>query len=153
MNNYNESRKAIHALRCKDEVLFRMAVSHLMDVGIRHLTEENINQTCEEIMRENDKFHFMTNEYKCDLVRLAGELAKIDHIHLLTYISREMYYHVDAGFSYQHAIEIISKLIDFIEYDAEDCQHLHEIMKECDIDDEDLEFIGYGYMIPSEEEE
>lgn len=153
MNNYNESRTAIHSLRCKDEVLFRMAVSHLMDVGIRHLTEENINQTCEEIMKQDDSHSFMTNRFQCAIVRMAGELTKFDHTHLLTYISREVYYHVDNSFGFQRAVEMITRLIDYIEFDAEDCHHLHEIMKECDIDDNELRVIGYDYMIPNEEEE
>lgn len=153
MSTYNESRKTLHAIRRRDEVLFRMAISHLMDVGVRHLTEENINQTCELIMQEDDKNRFMTNEYQCAIVRTAGELAKLPSTDLLTYISREVHYQVDNGFGFQHAVEIISKLIDHIEYDAEDSLHLYEIMQECDVDDDDLRFIGYDYMIPSDEDD
>ena len=42
---YAESKKILDKIRSKDEVMFRMAISHLMDVGIRHLTEENILET------------------------------------------------------------------------------------------------------------
>ena len=41
----------------------------------------------------------MTNNYKCDLVRMASELAKIQHIHLLVYIQREVAY--DVGDNYE----------------------------------------------------
>jgi hypothetical protein len=92
--SYKESKKQLDILRRKDEMMFRMAISHLMDVGIRHLTEENIESTCKEIMKEDDSKAFMTNEFKCALIRMAGELAKIDHIHLLVYISKEIYYDV-----------------------------------------------------------
>lgn len=92
--NYTETKKQIDALRNRNEVLFRMAISHLMDVGIRHLTEENITETCAEIMKQDDSYSFMTNEYMCELVKLAGELAKIDHIQLLYYISKEVHYDV-----------------------------------------------------------
>jgi hypothetical protein len=91
---YKESRKQIEKIRCNDEMLFRMAISHLMDVGIRHLTEENIRECCEEIMKEDDSRSFMTNQFKCELVKTAGKLAQIDHIHLLYYISKEVYYDV-----------------------------------------------------------
>ena len=91
---YSESKRTLDKIRSYDEMMFRMAISHLMDVGIRHLDEENIKRTCEEIQKEDDRKSFMTNNYKCDLVRMAGELAKIEHIHLLVYIQREVVYDV-----------------------------------------------------------
>lgn len=93
--SYTESKKEIEAIRNRDEVMFRMAISHLMDVGIRHLTEEHIEKCCEEIMQQDDSHSFITNEFQCDLVRTAGELAQINHIYLLHYISKEVYYGVD----------------------------------------------------------
>lgn len=102
MNSYLESKNAIDNIRRYDEMMFRMAISHLMDVGIRHLDEENIKRTCEEIQKEDDSKSFMTNNYMCDLVRMAGELAKIDHIHLLVYIQREVVY--DVGDNYKEEI-------------------------------------------------
>lgn len=92
--SYKESEKHINEIRRRDEMMFRMAVSHLMDVGIRHLTDENVKATCESIMREDDSNSFMTNEYKCELVRMAAELAKLNHIHLLVYISQNVEYDV-----------------------------------------------------------
>lgn len=100
---YLESKKKIDEIRRYDEVMFRMAISHLVDVGIRHLDEENIERACEEIQKEDDRKSFMTNNYKCDLVRMAGELAKIDHIHLLVYIQREVTY--DVGDNYEEEYE------------------------------------------------
>lgn len=92
--NYKESEKHINEIRRRDEMQFRMAVSHLMDVGIRHLTDENVSATCESIMQQDDSHSFMTNEYQCELVRTAGELAKLNHIHLLVYISKNVEYDV-----------------------------------------------------------
>lgn len=97
---YAESKKALDKIRNSNhEMIFRMAISHLMDVGIRHLDEENIKRTCEEIQKEDDSKAFMTNNFKCELIRVAGELAKVDHIHLLVYIQREVFY--DVGDSYE----------------------------------------------------
>lgn len=101
---YAESKKMLDEIRNRNhEVIFRMAISHLMDVGIRHLNEENIKRTCEEIQKEDDSKAFMTNNFKCELIRVAGELAKIDHIHLLVYIQREVFY--DVGDSYEEENE------------------------------------------------
>ena len=94
MSSYAESKKKIEAIRNKDEMMFRMAISHLMDVGIRHLTEENIKENCEEIMKQDDSHSFMTNEFQCELIKTAGELAQIPHIELLVYIQREVDYNI-----------------------------------------------------------
>ena len=102
--DYLESKKKLDEIRNRNhEVVFRMAISHLMDVGIRHLDEKNIKRTCEEIQREDDSRAFMTNDFKCELIKVAGELAKIDHIHLLVYIQREVFY--DVGDNYEEENE------------------------------------------------
>jgi hypothetical protein len=92
--SYAETKKKLDEIRNKNEILFRMAISHLMDVGIRHLTEENVEETCTAIMKNDDSWSFMSNKFQCDIVKTAGELAKMDHIHLLVYISREVEYDV-----------------------------------------------------------
>ena len=100
---YKESKRALDKIRSYDEMMFRMAISHLIDVGIRHLDEENIKRTCRAIQKEDDSKSFMTNNYKCDLIRMAGEIAKIEHIHLLVYIQREIVY--DVGENYEEEDE------------------------------------------------
>ena len=77
------------------EITFRMAISHLMDVGMRNLTPELVNEAKNEIMKKDDSKMFVTNELLCDVVECAGELAKIDEIYLLVYISRNVEYDVD----------------------------------------------------------
>ena len=105
--NYSESEKKLNEIRKRDEMIFRMAISHLMDVGIRHLDEENIERTCKAIQEEDDSKSFMTNNFKCDLVRTAGELAKIEHIHLLVYIQREVAYDVGDNYEEENEDDII----------------------------------------------
>ena len=104
---YLESKKKIDEIRRYDEMMFRMAISHLIDVGIRHLDDENINRTCEEIQKEDDRKSFMTNNYKCDLIRMAGELAKIEHIHLLIYIQKEITYDIGENYEEENEDDII----------------------------------------------
>ena len=95
MSNYVENKKKIEEIRNNvGEPMFRMAISHLMDVGIRHLDEETVLETCNEIMKEDDSRSFMTNEFKCNLIKTAAKLAKISHIDLLVYIQREVVYNV-----------------------------------------------------------
>ena len=77
------------------EMIFRMAISHLMDVGMRNLTPELVNETKDEIMKKDDSKMFITNEALCNVVECAGELAKIDATYLLVYIGRNVEYDVD----------------------------------------------------------
>jgi hypothetical protein len=153
MSHYTENKNKIEVIRSKDEAMFRMAISHLMDVGIRHLTEENIKSTCEEIMKQDDSHSFMTNQYQCDLVIMAGELAKIPHIDLIVYISREVNYDVfDGGISYTRAIQMAQKCIDWITCDVE-LTDARADLNAIGFGDEELETLGYSYLLNNDEEE
>jgi hypothetical protein len=77
------------------EMIFRMSISHLMDVGMRNLTPELVNEAKDEIMKQDDGKMFVTNELLCNVVECAGELAKIDATYLLVYIGKNVAYDVD----------------------------------------------------------
>lgn len=94
IDNYKDAEKFLNELRNNDEMLFRMAISHLMDVGIRNLTEENVAYTCAEIRKQDDSHSFMTNEYQCAIVETAAEMAKVNHIALLKYIGKNVKYDI-----------------------------------------------------------
>lgn len=151
--NYVESKKKIDEIRNEDGMMFRMAISHLMDVGIRHLTEENIKETCEDIMKRDDKRAFMTNSFMCDLVKMAGELAKVDHIHLLNYISREVSYDVgDHSLSYNRAIRLLRGVIDY-NTEVMEIADAREDLLGIGFDEEELIELGYQFLFDSNEEE
>ena len=80
------------------EMTFRMAISHLVDVGMRNLTPELVNEAKDEIMKQDDRKMFVKNEVLCDVVECAGELAKINAIDLLVYIGRNVEYDVDGRY-------------------------------------------------------
>lgn len=95
MSNYIESKKEIDEIRNDvGEPIFRMAISHLMDVGIRNLDEASVRLTCNAINKEDDSHSYMTNDFKCEIVKTAARLAQISHIDLLVYIQREVVYDV-----------------------------------------------------------
>lgn len=158
MSNYAETKKKIDAVRKKDEVMFRMAISHLMDVGIRHLTEENVEETCENIMKEDDTNSFMTNEYKCDLVRMAFDLAQItrnSQVDLLVYIQREIDYDVFDGVTdYNKAIRLLIKCMGEIEQ-CYNCRNkaVLDVFQYIGFDDDELVNFGYGYLVEENERE
>ena len=150
MNNYSENKKQIDAIRNKyGELMFRMAISHLMDVGTRNLTEELVKETCEKIMQEDDSKAFMTNGFKCDLIRAAYELAQVSQINLLVYIQREIYYDIFDGMpSYDRAIQLLKGCMCNIEQ-WNDCRHELTLGEFEDIgfDDDELEAFGFGYVL------
>lgn len=149
--SYAESKKILDKIRGKDELMFRMAISHLMDVGIRHLTEENIISTCDSIVKRDDSKAFMTNEYMCDLVVMAGDIAKVPHTDLLVYIQREIEYDVfDGVMTYSRAMKVLRKCLDWIEDDNLDTLDTFECLG---LEDEEIESLGYGYLLNTKEEE
>ena len=72
--------------------LFRMSLTHLVDVGIRHLDDENVNEAVrqiaanEEADKANGAVPIMTAEFQCAIVRCAAELAKFSVWELFAYI-------------------------------------------------------------------
>lgn len=152
MSNYAESKKKFDEIRNKvGEMMFRMAISHLMDVGIRHLTEEIVEETCDKMMQEDDSRAFMTNDFKCALVRTAYELAQIPHADLLVYIQREVVYDVfDGGLSYERAIQLLKKCLDWIEADQLDTL---DIFKYLGLEEDEIESLGFAYLLDLREEE
>lgn len=152
MSNYAESKKILDNIRSRnDEAMFRMAVSHLIDVGIRHLTEENVKHTCQQIMQEDDSHSFMTNQYKCDLIWLAHELAQIPHIDLLVYIQREVDYDVmDNNPSYRRAVQLLRSCVDWTTCDQLPEDALSD-MYAIGFSDEEIEFVGMGHLLEKED--
>lgn len=155
MSTYNETANQLDIIRNRNELLFRMAISHLMDVGVRHLTEENVAQTCKEIMKQDDNNCFMTNEFQCEIVKVAAKIAKVDHIHLLTYIGRNVYWGVkDSTIGYQRAIELLIMCIESIyENHYEDCDDTLEELMGCGFNNRELRSLGFGYLFDVEMEE
>lgn len=155
MSNYIESKKEVETIRNKyGEMIFRAAISHLMDVGIRHLTEENVEETCKSIMQEDDSRSFMTNAFKCDIIRAAYGLSLISHIDLLVYIQREVTYDVFDGMpSYERVIELLKKCMGHIEVFEDDNIITLEVFEELGFDDDDLSALGFEYLLSESEEE
>ncbi len=75
-------------------VLFRMALTHLMDVGVRNLDEEAVEECIQQIMekdvadRTQGKISIMTPEFQCSIVRCAADLALFSIWDLFAYIKK-----------------------------------------------------------------
>jgi hypothetical protein len=76
--------------------LFRMGLTHLVDIGVRHLTEDNVKEAINQIVAKDkeDKAggvnSFMTAEFQCEILRCAAELAKFGVWDLFKYIKKHV---------------------------------------------------------------
>lgn len=145
---YEESKKKIEKIRDDyREHAFRAGISHLMDVGIRHLTKELVDATCEEIMQEDDTNHYMTNDFKCDILRVAYELAQIPHIDLLVYIQREVEYSVDEGVSYKRVIELLKDCVLRIEMGCHSDAETLDALENMEFEEDEIKVLGFEYLL------
>ncbi len=77
-------------------LLFRMGLTHLMDVGIRHLTKEIIISCYEQINKEeeeliaNGKHPIMTAEFQIQIIDCAYDLAQFSPWDLLFYVKKDV---------------------------------------------------------------
>jgi hypothetical protein len=92
-----EKQKEISDIENKyGDALFRMGLAHMVDVGIRHLTDENVEECFKQItandeaVRANGAVPIMTAEFQCEIVRCAAELAKFSVWKLFTYIKNHV---------------------------------------------------------------
>jgi hypothetical protein len=95
-----ESMKAIRNLENQyGLVLFRMGLSHLVDVGHRNLDDVSVEEGIKQIMAQgekdkaNGKIPIMTPEFQCEILRCATDLSRFSIWTLFAYIQQ----YVDVG--------------------------------------------------------
>ena len=95
-----DSIKAIQGVENKyGLVLFRMALIHLVDVGVRHLTNENVEESLQQIIAKDEEikanggFPIMTVGFQSDIVHCAAELAKFNIWDMFLYVKKHI--HID----------------------------------------------------------
>lgn len=96
-----EIRKRHHGAEIKKiedrygTIYFRMALSHLLDVGFQHITAENVAETKAKIMadaasRTGPGIPVMTPEFQCQLLDIALELTQYGLWNLLAYVKTDV---------------------------------------------------------------
>jgi len=77
-----------------------MGITHLIDVGKRHFTDENVSGWIalikEQAIKDKEKgaYRLMNADFECEIVRCAAELSKLGIWDLLRYLTK----YVDVGF-------------------------------------------------------
>lgn len=96
MSNYPNFFKDIEEIRKKNEVIFRMSIDYLFEVGYRHMDKESMEETRKLVVekeKENIKnkvISFMTPEFTISIMETALELKEFPKWDLLYYISKKM---------------------------------------------------------------
>ncbi len=95
MNTITQRMNEIARLENKyGSLLFRMGLTQLVDVGVRQLTDDNVEASIKQIIAEgeinkaNGVITVMTPEFQCEIVRCAAELAKFSIWDLFAYIKK-----------------------------------------------------------------
>jgi hypothetical protein len=150
--SYQESKKILDNIRARhDETMFRMAISHLMDVGIRNLDKETCAKACKEIMSQDDSHAFMTNQFQCELIWLAHELAQVPHIDLLIYIQRYVDYDACDDYpSYGRALSLLRSCVDWSACDQLPEDALSDLYS-IGFSNDEIAFVGYGNLLEMED--
>lgn len=144
---YAEAEKGIQHIRNEyGEIVFRMGLSHMMDVGMRHLTDENVAATIADIERCDGSHSFMTNNFQIEIVECAQKLAQFEVPYLLVYVQRKMDFDVgDCVF--------MSSFPQYLRYVIEDeyestCDSgpVLDLMERSGMSYEEMNYIGCGWV-------
>ena len=77
-------------------VLFRMGLTHLVDIGHRNLGDDDVEECIRQIMAQgeedkaNGKITVMTPEFQCEILRCAAELSQFSIWTLFAYIKKNV---------------------------------------------------------------
>lgn len=86
-------KEQIKAIREKyGEPILRMAIDHVIGVGINNLKNVNADEVCAQILKETPANAIMTPEFSAELMRCAIELSRVSIGDILKYIQTDMQY-------------------------------------------------------------
>lgn len=84
MNNISDIRKQY------GENVFRLAITHLFEVGINQLSDIDVEAECEQIIKTTPQNSIFTGELSADIMRCAAELAKVPLWDILKFIKTDV---------------------------------------------------------------
>lgn len=161
--NYTESKKQIDKIReeygCKGDIIFRTAIQDvveygkctLLDKGWYECTMNDIDSNHDAAEKEG-KILFCTREFEKAIIDCAVALCDIDTYDLLIYIQKEVWLGGD-GISYQRAKELLKNVIAWELVDRCESNFALQELRKMEFDDEELEELGFGWMLENEEKE
>lgn len=166
MSNYTEVKKEISAIcqkyACKGDIIVRTAIQYLMECGQNNFKDDAwFNKIIDDINKRHDdaevqnKILFMTRDFEKAIVNCAKELADINTYDLLTYIQKEVW--LGGGEvgepDYQRAIELLKNCLYYCVDSTYETDQALEEAREIGFDDDEIEYLGWGWLLGNEDEE
>ena len=164
MNNYAESKKQIDKVRdkygCKGELIFRTAIQYIVDCGQQNFSDnEWVEKQLEIVNKKHDAFDrekknpWIGREFEKAIIECAAELAIVNTYNLLIYIQKEVFWSHEGGLDYQRAVELLKNCLNWFADDCCGCAETLERFELLDLNDNEIELLGYGYMFDVREDE
>jgi hypothetical protein len=94
----------------------------------------------------------MTRDFEKAIFECAKEIAGIEAYDLLMYIQKEIYLGGN-GIDYKRAIELLRGCLDYCGNNTYEIMYTLEMAEEMGFTEDEIEELGYGYMLGEEEEE
>ena len=165
MNNYVESKKKLDKIRseygCKGDMIFRTALQYIVEFGQHMFADaEWVQGQLNRVDAKHDKAEsegkilFIGREFEKAIIECSVALADINPYDLLIYIQKEVWLSNEGGIDYQTAVKLLKNCIYDIE-ERENCEDklLLQALENIGFDDDDIEELGFGYLLNCEEEE
>lgn len=116
--NYAETNKLLNNLRQQNEGVFRMAISHIMSVGMKTMHDEETYRIAyaQISAQEDDSNSLLSKEIKLDIIKMAHQIAQVSHTDLLHYLSRNVEFMADDdSLSYDELNILVESNLYYIE--------------------------------------
>lgn len=165
MSNYVESKKTLDGIKskygCKGDMIFRTALQYIVEFGQNMFADEEwVNRQLNRVDVKHDeaesegKILFIGREFEKAIIECSVELAEINAYDLMIYIQKEVWLSHEGGIDYQTTVKLLKSCIYDIE-ERENCEDklLLQALENIGFDDDDIEALGFGYLLNYEEEE
>ena len=162
---YAETKKELDRIRneygCKGEILFRTALQMVVEYGTTSLLDDwNYTHLNDEVNERHDaaeaegEILWMTRNFELAILECAREIAKVSIYNLLVYIQKEVWLSNEGGIDYDRAVMLLKRCMNQIEGDEMcDNAEIYNVFDDIGFTDEELEELGFKYLINEEEEE
>jgi hypothetical protein len=163
MNNYAKTKKELDRIRseydCKGEMIFRTSLQYIVECGQNKFNDDEwVQSQLDEINEKHNKADaenkilFIGREFEIALIECAREIAKVDAYSLLVYIQKEVWLSNEGGIDYERAVKLLKNCLAWFADDCCGCAETLEKFELLDLDDDEIELLGYGYMFDVREE-
>ena len=161
--SYVEYKQKLDAIRskycCTGDIILRTAIQYVIEYGQSMLSDESwrehfmfdVNRRHDEAKKEG-KILFCTRDFEKAIFECAFELSEIPPYDFLMYIQKEVWLGGN-GIDYQRAVELLRGCLDYCGNNTYEIMYTLEMAEEMGFTEDEIEELGYGYMLGENEEE